>query len=347
MAIISRRRQSTLLFILAILFLTVYNIAQHVHLNKSRKEQENSNTDGTDKKIVMCPVEFRVQVYDYEFKQIGQEPSMNNRTDYNILILTPFSDSVTKLTSYFQLICALTYPHERISIGIGIDKNFDTNRLREAVELANRFVPSFRSVVIYQLEQKNVSWTHDTRHTIALQRPRRAHMALGRNELLFNGLRREHDWVLWLDADMAFFPPEFIQLLLSPNQPIVSPACVRFRPFNTYDRNIWRETPESRAYIAEQKRKLGDDFLMIEAYEKTRRIRIVNLKDEGKVVPIDGVGGCSLLVKASCHRQGLIFPSFVLDSHIETEGLAKMAAKMGFPVYGLPYVQVFHMTDDP
>jgi hypothetical protein len=78
---------------------------------------------------------------------------------------------------------------------------------------------------------------------------------------------------------------------------------------------------------------------------ESKRTRLVDLRKEGKVVPIDGVGGCALLVEASCHRNGLVFPSFVFESHIYAEGLAKMATKMGYPIYGLPFVQVFYQTN--
>lgn len=57
---------------------------------------------------------------------------------------------------------------------------------------------------------------------------------------------------------------------------------------------------------------------------------------------LDGVGGCVLLVVAGHHRQGLNFPGYVFDNHIETEALAKMAQKMGLSVCGLPYLQVIH-----
>ena len=166
-------------------------------------------------------------------------------------------------------------------------------------------------------------------------------MSLSRNELLFRALRDEHDRVIWIDVDMEYIPPNLIQLLLSPNQPIVAPVCAINKPYDTYDRNTWRETNKSRAHIEQQKAKYGDDFVMIEP-SITLRKHLAALRDEGAVVQLDGIGGCALLVNASCHRQGLIFPTFSFDSHVETEGLAKMATKMGIPLHGLPNVQVFH-----
>ena len=59
-------------------------------------------------------------------------------------------------------------------------------------------------------------------------------------------------------------------------------------------------------------------------------------------VMLDGVGGCVLLVKATCHKTGLLFPEKLYNHHLETEGLAKLATDMGLRVRGMPWVEVFH-----
>jgi len=87
---------------------------------------------------------------------------------------------------------------------------------------------------------------------------------------------------------------------------------------------------------------LPADALMIEGYRTTKRRYLNDLKGEADLVRLDGVGGCVLLVAAELHRSGLVFPPFVFDHHIETEGLAKMAARMGVTLYGLPSVNVIH-----
>jgi len=81
---------------------------------------------------------------------------------------------------------------------------------------------------------------------------------------------------------------------------------------------------------------------MLEGYRPTKRLFLNDLKLESDLVHIDGVGGCVLLIAAELHRAGLIFPPFVFDHHIETEGLAKMAARMGVKLYGLPSVNIIH-----
>jgi len=106
----------------------------------------------------------------------------------------------------------------------------------------------------------------------------------------------------------------------------------------TFDRNTWRETKASLAEL----NAMPADALMLEGYSPSKRRFLNDLKAESDLVRIDGVGGCVLLVAADLHRSGLVFPSFVFDHHIETEGLAKMAARMGVKLYGLPSVNVIH-----
>ena len=81
---------------------------------------------------------------------------------------------------------------------------------------------------------------------------------------------------------------------------------------------------------------------MVEGSLFTNRIFLRDIRNEGLVVPLDGVGGCVLMIEADKHRQGLLFPNFIFDHHIETEGLAKLATSKGIPVMGLPFVNVVH-----
>ena len=59
-------------------------------------------------------------------------------------------------------------------------------------------------------------------------------------------------------------------------------------------------------------------------------------------VPLDGVGGHVLLVKADVHREGFVFPSVLFDHQVETEGFAKMVKALGHQPYGLPGYVVHH-----
>ena len=61
-----------------------------------------------------------------------------------------------------------------------------------------------------------------------------------------------------------------------------------------------------------------------------------------KPVPLDGVGGHVLLVRADIHREGFVFPSVLFDHQVETEGFAKMVKALGHQPYGLPGYLVHH-----
>jgi hypothetical protein len=59
-------------------------------------------------------------------------------------------------------------------------------------------------------------------------------------------------------------------------------------------------------------------------------------------VPLDGVGTTFTMVKATVHREGAIFPPFVYQHELDTEGFGKMVKSMGFSVYGIPSYTIYH-----
>lgn len=257
----------------------------------------------------------------------------------SILILSPVHDVEGKLRSFMRLLQSINYPHHLISIAFGEDSSHD-NTLHIADEIARQLRKSFAKVNVFHFNltgQINGSWTNI--HSKGNQFHRRRHLAQARNALLRSSLKKQ-DWVLWIDSDISFLPPDIVQQLLSAEKEIVVPVCVYKDGERTrvFDKNTWRETPDSLAF----QRSLSADDLMLEGYENTKRLWLSDLRAEGHVVPIDGVGGCTLLVRSECHRNGLFFPETIVHHHIETEGLAKMAKQMGYGVYGMPFVEVVH-----
>jgi mannan polymerase complexes MNN9 subunit len=89
---------------------------------------------------------------------------------------------------------------------------------------------------------------------------------------------------------------------------------------------------------------MGPDEVLLEGYAEmatyrtlmTKLAKTGNDRDERRLMPLDGVGGTALLVKAEVHRDGAMFPPFPFYHLIETEGFAKMAKRLGFDVWGLP-----------
>jgi hypothetical protein len=92
-------------------------------------------------------------------------------------------------------------------------------------------------------------------------------------------------------------------------------------------------------------------------------------KDKDEEIPLDGIGGVNIIVKADVHRSGIYnylallvlnfvhliangictgvnFPCYPFENQAETEGFAKMARRAGYEVYGLPNYVVWHVDTD-
>lgn len=258
-----------------------------------------------------------------------------------VLILSPIHNVEKLLPHYADMLRSLTYPRHLISVALGEDSSTD-NTMNVAKQIGRELSRHFTKVFTIHLNiTGGIHGDWETIHDRDTQLSRRSHLAEARNLLLKASLKDE-DWVLWVDSDVGSMPPDIIQQLLSAHKDIVAPSCVMKDPENgqkrIYDKNTWRETKQS----LERQMSLQPEDLVLEGYGPSYRIWLSNLRSEGRVVPLDGVGGCTLLIRADCHRKGLVFPNYVYNHHIETEGLAKMAKDMKFSVYGMPFVEVMH-----
>ena len=303
------------------------------------------NRDVTPEVDPTCPGEFQLDYDIFRFLDRIQHRSLYNSTDdkriYNekIVILTPVSNAGKMLGHYFNLLCSLNYPHELISIGLGEDTSKDET-LELAVYYQRKLRRHFRRIDVHHFSVDLKGEPMYSRHDKEWQLKRRSHLALARNQLITYALRDEN-YVFWLDVDVKYIPPDIIQHLLSAHADVVAAPCYNTQKdgsLRNYDLNSWQETEESRKYLAQ----VPKDFLMLEGYDHSRRRMLADIKDGGLVVDLDGVGGCTLLVRAQCHREGLVFPTSLFQNHIETEGLAKLAKEMRYTVRGLPFVTVVH-----
>jgi peptide chain release factor subunit 1 len=247
----------------------------------------------------------------------------------SVLILTPVKDATRHLDRYVELVERLDHPRDRLSIGIleGDSSDGTWQRLQELVP---------------QLEARCGRTTLVQRHygfrlppgvprwAPAYQLTRRSILARVRNNLLFAALRNE-EWVLWIDVDVVHYPADIIATLIEPGLDIVHPHCVT-PAGRTFDLNAWAEKGTGA---------------------------MADMRGQGPV-RLDAVGGTMLLVRASHHRDGLVFPPFryglrskvIRDVHpvwgegeIETEGLGAMAADMGLQCWGLPDVEIVHADE--
>lgn len=299
-----------------------------------------------DSELDFVPPVPKFSVHDivYQLKpKIMQKYLALDRRKYenhSIVILTPVHNSENDLVQYVQLLSELDYPKHKISVVFGEDGSEDQT-LKVGKFLCKELRrQGFKRAEIFHFNitgQIEGDWNDI--HNQVLQYKRRKHLAKARNLLLKAGLKDE-EYVLWIDADVGVLPPDLIQQLIFANKDVVVPCCLyrKSQYTNVYDKNTWRETE----YSLQELKKLDKHQLVLEGYGPTIRLYLPHLRGEGRVVPLDGVGGCSLLVKAECHRQGLHFPEEIFQYHIETEGLAKLAKSKGFGVYGMPFVEVYH-----
>merc|ERR1712146_27974 len=229
----------------------------------------------------------------------------------------------------------LDYPKHLISVAILTGDNTDQTEPMLLKKLNSMTEYRRTMLVRYDMSYKV---SQAARHALGEQERRRANLAVVRNILLTVALRDE-DWVLWIDSDLDSFPANTLNRLLSAKRDLVAPHIILPHEGRTYDLNSWAETKES---LARQK-NLPKDALLLEGYpgQDNRRKHMDDFGGQ-EIVDLDGVGGAMLLVRGAAHRAGLIFPTFVFEHQIETEGLGRMAKAMGLSVVGMPNVKVYH-----
>ena len=270
-----------------------------------------------------------------------------------ILILTPLARFYQE---YWDNLLKLSYPHEHVSLGYIIPKTAEGNKATTELQSAIAKTQSgpqpdrFQSITIIRQDFQPPldSQAETERHRMKHQKARRTSMARARNSLLFTTLGPHTSWVLWLDSDIIETPPTLIQDLASFDKSIIVPNCYQ-RYFNTdtksddvrpYDYNSWRDSDTAQELAA----KMGPDEILLEGYPEmaTYRTLMAHLAETDgqgnrrRIMPLDGVGGTALMVKAEVHRDGAMFPPFPFYHLVETEGFAKMARRLGWESWGLP-----------
>lgn len=145
-----------------------------------------------------------------------------------------------------------------------------------------------------------------------------------------------------------------------------------------FDYNSWQESETGRKLAA----SLDKDTIIVEGYkqfvtDRKAMAKMGNWRDNKDFeIPLDGIGGVSILVKADVHRSGsfsilllffsplstflcqesesdkrnpstgINFPCYAFENQAETEGFAKMAKRAGYEVYGLPNYVVWHIDTE-
>lgn len=274
----------------------------------------------------------------------------------NILILTPMARFYQE---YWDNLLALSYPHELITLGFILPKTKEGNAATAALQKQIQKTQKqgsekdrFKSIIIMRQDFEPVleSQTESERHKMSNQKARREVMAKARNSLLFTTLGPSTSWVLWLDSDIVETPPTLIQDLALHDKPLIVPNCfqrywsdeTKSMQERAYDFNSWQDSDVALGIAA----NMPPDDILLEGYAEMATYRALlayMVTEDGDVhmeLPLDGVGGTALLVKADVHRDGAMFPPFPFYHLIETEGFAKMAKRLGFQPWGLPNYKV-------
>jgi hypothetical protein len=134
-------------------------------------------------------------------------------------------------------------------------------------------------------------------------------------------------------------------LYVPPLHPLTKQTSTNTLPV---DYNSWQESPEGLALAS----TLPKSVILAEGYKQfpTNRKYMAIMGDrhanKDEEMPLDGIGGVNILVKADVHRSGINFPAYAFENQAETEGFAKMAKRAGYGVYGLPNYVVWHVDTE-
>jgi glycosyltransferase involved in cell wall biosynthesis len=252
-----------------------------------------------------------------------------------VLILTPVKNAAQFLPRYLDNLFSLTYPHDQISVGFLESDSFDEtfNLIQQNLPKLNQ---KFRKAHLFQ--RNFYFYPTQPRWKPSLQFQRRSILAKSRNFLLQQSLQDE-DWVLWLDADVYYYPKDIIQQLVETGKEIVVPNCVFDLGGKSFDLNTFKF--KAGAELRDWTPYVIDGILQPPKGEG--RLYLEDLREQ-EIIEVDGVGGTMLLIKADLHREGLVFPTFSYKLYIETEGLAMMAKDMGYTCWGLPQLEIIHVS---
>ncbi|KAL9633300.1 MAG: hypothetical protein Q9164_004777 [Protoblastenia rupestris] len=283
------------------------------------------------------------------------------KNEETVLILTPLTRFYQ---GYWNNILALSYPHSFIALGFIIPKTREGNAATVALQAAIAETQSgpedkrFASITILRQDFDPPISSQDEaeRHKKENQKARRGAMARARNSLLFTTIGPTTSWILWLDADIVETPPTMIQDMTSHDKPVLVPNCFQRyinekgkKDIRPYDYNSWQDSQVA----ADMGAGMAPDDIILEGYADVATYRTLmamsadttESRDQRAIMPLDGVGGTALLVKAEVHRDGAMFPPFSFYHLIETEGFAKMARRLGWGCWGLPNYFIYHYNE--
>ncbi|CEM12201.1 unnamed protein product [Vitrella brassicaformis CCMP3155] len=289
-------------------------------------------------------------VFRSESRELSRGP-----TNGTVLVLTIVKDgqswgSQRSFHDYLKLISNLGVNKADLSLGLLIS---DANEHRDIKQILDSSNEDFRRLCIIREPEtfRKMEGERRDRHNEDIQRPRRKLLARIRNYLVTTALHDEAN-VLWIDADMIKIPDNLLPTMIKSGHPILVPST--FIGDLYYDRNTWvgpRTEPTKEQLL---RLREGDSAAFIPE-QAPGNMYLDQFKDrEEDFVPIDAVGGTVLFVKATLHRQGVLFPPYhVIGADwggegydgVETEGLCYVAATIGAACHGMTHFDAIHSAD--
>lgn len=256
-------------------------------------------------------------VMDAALARVARPAPASSVSTGSLLVLTPVKNAARHADAWADRVLSLRGSCDHLEAAVLVSDS-DDDSLDAFRSAARRLDDAgVKTTVIerdydFRMPPDIPRWAQD------FQFERRRVLAKSRNHLLFSALR-DHDWVLWLDADVVAFDADIVSTMRATGGDVVQPHCVLEPGGSTFDQNGWTDLG---AYHL-------DDYRGHE------------------VVELHAVGGTMLLVRADCHRDGLVFPSYpygIADERSLTsspaEGFGLSASAMGYRCIGMPDVAV-------
>ncbi|TID21148.1 hypothetical protein CANINC_003428 [Pichia inconspicua] len=313
----------------------------------------------------VLPLMFRNMMnitYDHKLIDVAFLVSDCSEDDHTLETLTEYTNAMQK-----SQLLPLLEEREQQSKGKGVFGSSDLYQKympEEYIEsVKNAYSPPFheeyekpfRSIQIYQKDFGQViGQGFSDRHDVKIQGIRRKLMGRARNWLLLTALKPYHSWVYWRDVDIELSPGDILEYMMkfSKDYDVIIPNV--WRPLPTflgreqpYDLNSWIESYEGLKLA----KSLDEDDVIVEGYAEysTWRAHLAYIRkpdgDPAEIIDLDGVGGVSILAKASVFRHGANFPAFTFMNHAETEAFGKLCKVMGKRVGGLPHYTIWHIYE--
>lgn len=254
-----------------------------------------------------------------------------------VAVLIPVRDAEPWLDRCMELLTALDYPAEKLSLTFCEGDSQDDTRNRLA-EICVRHKARFHDIKVIS-SPGGPAFRRDLRWLPHLQFSRRSNLARVRNHLIDQGIAPEDDWALWLDVDVCDYPPDILHRLLAERRKVVTPDCRLSWDGPSYDLNAFTDPTDRRdhRYLKHVRRGL---FMPPADYDRRRHLHDLRFLDR---VPLTSVGGTMLLVSAEVHRAGVRFPELPYDDLLETEGFGRLCHHCGVTPIGLPNVAILHV----